>query len=114
MTIATSRKDNSSAATVFYAPTNKGDSLIFVSSSKSEHILNSKINPNCAAAINKDGLEWEGYFVYKIDGNPPYTQEEITFKEGKPHGEWIEYYPLKKIRSLTPYKFDKKNGLQIT
>jgi len=86
MTIATSRKDNSSAATVFYAPTNKGDSLIFVSSSKSEHILNSKINPNCAAAINKDGLEWEKIKGLQLKG-------KIELAEQKHWKTYFRRYP---------------------
>ena len=56
----------------------------------------------------------------KLDGIAKYWSEdghlinEVEYLNGLLHGEWIEYYPLKKIKSLTQYKFDKKNGLQIT
>jgi uncharacterized protein YhbP (UPF0306 family) len=59
MTLATVGKKSISAAAVFYAETKKYDSLLFVSSPKSEHITNSYVEKKCAATIQNDGLEWE-------------------------------------------------------
>ena len=58
MTLATIGKGKPAAAAVFYAPIKKGKSLVFVSSEKSEHIINSKDNNSCAVTIQDDGLEW--------------------------------------------------------
>ena len=59
MTLATVGKKGISAAAVFYAETRKYDSLLFVSSPKSEHITNSYVEKKCAATIQNNGLEWE-------------------------------------------------------
>ena len=56
----------------------------------------------------------------KLDGVAKYWSEdgylinEVTYFNGLLHGEWIEYYSSKKIKSITQYKFDKKDGLHIT
>ena len=68
MTLATIGKDRPSAAAVFYAPIKKGKSLVFVSSEKSEHILNSSNNSSCAATIQQDGLEWTAIKGLQIKG----------------------------------------------
>ena len=56
----------------------------------------------------------------KLDGVAKYWAEngdlinEVEYLNGLLHGEWKEYYPSKKIKSITNYKFDKKDGLHIT
>ena len=56
----------------------------------------------------------------KINGVAKYWSEEgylineVEYLNGLLHGEWKEYYPSKKIKSVTIYKFNKKDGLQIT
>ena len=69
MTIATAGNEQICAAAVFYVPIKKGKSLIFVSSEKSEHIVNSKKNKYCAATIQEDGLEWNAIKGVQIKGN---------------------------------------------
>ena len=59
MTLATVGEKGASAAAVFYAFSKKKNTLIFISSPKSEHIKNIKKNDKCAATINDDGLDWE-------------------------------------------------------
>jgi len=56
----------------------------------------------------------------KLNGIAKYWSEngdlinEVEYLNGFLHGEWKEYYPSKKIKSVTIYKFDKKDGLQTT
>ena len=56
----------------------------------------------------------------KLDGIAKYWTEEgylineVEYINGLLHGDWKEYYPSKKIKSLSQYKFDKKDGLQVT
>ena len=56
----------------------------------------------------------------KLNGIAKYWSEEgllineVEYLNGLLHGEWIEYYPSKDIKSVSRYKFDKKDGLQIT
>ena len=57
MTLATVGNGGASAAAVFYAPIKKCKSLIFVSSEKSEHIVNSNGNNSCAETIQQDRLK---------------------------------------------------------
>ena len=59
MTLATVGNKVASAAAVFYLPIKNNTSLIFVSKPESEHILNCKMEPRCAATIQDDGLAWE-------------------------------------------------------
>ena len=68
MTLATIGKDRPSAAAVFYAPIKKGKSLVFVSSEKSEHIVNCNDNNSCAATIQQDGLKWTAIKGLQIKG----------------------------------------------
>ena len=68
MTLATIGKDKPAAAAVFYAPIKEGKSLVFVSSEKSEHIINSKNNNSCAVTIQEDGLEWNVIRGLQIKG----------------------------------------------
>ena len=55
----------------------------------------------------------------KINGVSKYWSEdgtlinEVEYLNGILHGTWKEYYPSGKIKSITEYKFDKKDGLQI-
>ncbi len=39
---------------------------------------------------------------------------EVEYLNGLLHGEWKEYYPSGKIKSITQYEFDKKHGVQTT
>jgi len=56
----------------------------------------------------------------KIDGITKYWSEdghlinEVEYLNGLLHGKWKEYYPSEKIKSITMYKFNKKDGLQTT
>ena len=76
MTIATVGNEQISAAAVFYVPIKKGKSLIFVSSEKSEHIVNSKKNKYCAATIQEDGLKWNAIKGVQIKGNVTVAKEK--------------------------------------
>ena len=68
MTLATVGSGGASAAAVFYTPIKKCKSLIFVSSEKSEHIVNSNDNNSCAATIQQDGLKWTAIKGLQIKG----------------------------------------------
>ena len=59
MTLATVGKNGACAAAVFYAFSKEENAMIFLSSPKSEHILNLENNDKCAATIQEDGLDWE-------------------------------------------------------
>ena len=76
MTIATSGNQGSAAAAVFYAPSEDNRTLIFVSNSKSEHIKNSVVNPNCAATIHKDEMNWEEIRGLQIKGKIEPAEKE--------------------------------------
>ena len=56
------------AAAVFYAPIKECKSLVFVSSEKSEHIVNSSGDNSCAATIQQDGLKWTAIKGLQIKG----------------------------------------------
>ena len=38
----------------------------------------------------------------------------MQYLNGLLHGDWKEYYPSGEIKSITQYKFDKKDGSQAT
>ena len=68
LTLATSNNGKPAAAAVFYTYVKDENSLLFVSSKKSEHIVNCKEKPNCAATIQEDGLEWNVIKGIQIKG----------------------------------------------
>ena len=56
----------------------------------------------------------------KLNGVAKYWSEEgnlineVEYLNGLLHGEWKEYFPSSEIKSISRYKFDKKDGLQVT
>ena len=56
----------------------------------------------------------------KLNGVAKYWSEEgdlineVEYFNGLLHGEWREYFPSSGIKSVSRYKFDKKDGLQVT
>ncbi len=100
MTLATIGKDRPSAAAVFYAPIKKGKSLLFVSSEKSEHIINSKKNNSCAVTIQEDGLEWNVIRGLQIKGN-------IVLANEKYWNDYFERYDYIKSDSTLSKALEK-------
>ncbi len=100
MTLATIGKDRPSAAAVFYAPIKKGKSLLFVSSEKSEHIINSKKNNSCAVTIQEDGLEWNVIRGIQIKGN-------IVLANEKHWNDYFERYDYIKSDSTLSKALEK-------
>ena len=100
MTLATIGKDRPSAAAVFYAPIKKGKSLVFVSSEKSEHIVNSKNNNSCAVTIQEDGLEWNVIKGIQIKGN-------IILANEKYWNDYLERYDYIKSDSTLSKALEK-------
>ena len=100
MTLATIGKDGPSAAAVFYAPIKKGKSLVFVSSEKSEHIINSKKNNSCAVTIQEDGLEWNVIRGLQIKGN-------IVLANEKYWNDYFERYDYIKSDSTLSKALEK-------
>ena len=86
MTLATNGKEGIGAAAVFYASIKKSTSLIFVSNPKSEHIENCRKNPNCAATIQEDGLEWSVIKGVQLKGT-------ISLANKIHWNEYFEKYP---------------------
>jgi len=87
MTLATNGKDGVGAAAVFYAPTSKSNSLVFVSSPESEHIKNSKITKECAATVQEDGLKWDIIKGLQMKGRVNKAEEKYweTYFEKYPY-----------------------------
>ena len=100
MTLATIGKDRPSAAAVFYAPIKKGKSLVFVSSEKSEHIVNSKNNNSCAVTIQEDGLELNVIKGIQIKGN-------IILANEKYWNDYLERYDYIKSDSTLSKALEK-------
>ncbi|MBE27902.1 MAG: pyridoxamine 5'-phosphate oxidase [Euryarchaeota archaeon] len=86
LTLATSNGQKPAAAAVFYTYIKNDNLLLFVSSKKSEHIMNCKEQPNCAATIQEDGLEWSVIKGLQIKG-------EISLAEDKYWNDYFEKYP---------------------
>ncbi len=100
MTLATIGKDRPSAAAVFYAPIKNGKSLVFVSSEKSEHIVNSKNNNSCAVTIQEDGQEWNVIRGIQIKGN-------IILANEKYWNDYLERYDYIKSDSTLSKALEK-------
>ena len=86
MTLATNGKERIGAAAVFYVSIKKSTSLIFVSNPKSEHIENCRKNPNYAATIQEDGLEWSVIKGFQLKGT-------ISLANKIHWNEYFEKYP---------------------
>ena len=107
MTLATVGKSGACAAAVFYAFSEKENAMIFLSSPKSEHILNLENDGRCAATIQEDGLDWEMIKGIQIKGNVELASEEYwdlyyekypfvkTDEKLKPYLERVKLYLLK-------------------
>ena len=107
MTLATVGKSGACAAAVFYAFSEKENAMIFLSSPKSEHILNLENDDRCAATIQEDGLDWEMIKGIQIKGNVELASEEYwdlyyekypfvkTDEKLKPYLERVKLYLLK-------------------
>ena len=100
MTLATVGNGGASAAAVFYAPIKKCKSLIFVSSEKSEHIVNSNDNNSCAATIQQDGLKWTAIKGLQIKG-------KIAIANEKYWNEYFEKYDYIKTDSTLSQALEK-------
>ena len=38
---------------------------------------------------------------------------EVHYQNGMIHGEWRDYYKTGEVSSITMYKYDKKDGLEV-
>ena len=120
MTLATVGKNGACAAAVFYAFSKEENAMIFLSSPKSEHILNLENNNKCAATIQEDGLDWEIIKGIQIKGNVELASEKYwhlyygkypfvkTDEKLKPYLERVKLYLLK-IKWIR--LIDNKTGL---
>ena len=107
MTLATVGKNGACAAAVFYAFSKEENAMIFLSSPKSEHILNLENNDKCEATIQEDGLDWEIIKGIQIKGNVELASEKYwdlyyrkypfvkTDEKLKPYLERVKLYLLK-------------------
>lgn len=107
MTLATVGENGACAAAVFYAFSEKENAMIFLSSPKSEHILNLESNNRCAATLQENGLEWEMIKGIQIKGNVKLASEKYwnlyyekypfveTDEKLKPYLERVKLYMLK-------------------
>ncbi len=86
LTLATSNNGKPAAAAVFYTYVTGDNILLFVSSKKSEHIINCNEQPNCAVTIQEDGLEWNVIKGIQLKG-------EIGLAEEKYWNHYFEKYP---------------------
>ena len=105
---------------VFYAFSKEENAMIFLSSPKSEHILNLENNDKCAATIQEDGLDWEIIKGIQIKGNVELASEKYwhlyyekypfvkTDEKLKPYLERVKLYLLK-IKWIR--LIDNKTGL---
>ena len=100
MTLATNGKEGIGAAAVFYASIKKSTSLIFVSNPKSEHIENCRKNPNCAATIQEDGLEWSVIKGVQLKGT-------ISLANKIHWNEYFEKYPYIKSDEVLSKALEK-------
>ena len=95
MTLATVGNKVASAAAVFYLPIKNNTSLIFVSKPESEHILNCKMEPRCAATIQDDGQAWEVIKGAQLKGT-------VNVAEEKYWTNYLEKYPyIKNNKTLS-------------
>ena len=120
MTLATVGKNGACAAAVFYAFSKEENAMIFLSSPKSEHILNLENNDKCAATIQEDGLDWDIIKGIQIKGNVELASEKYwdlyygkypfvkTDEKLKPYLERVKLYLLK-IKWIR--LIDNKTGL---
>ena len=107
LTLATVGENGACAAAVFYAFSEKENAMIFLSSPKSEHILNLESNNRCAATLQENGLEWEMIKGIQIKGNVKLASEKYwnlyyekypfveTDEKLKPYLERVKLYMLK-------------------
>ncbi|MFL2941860.1 MAG: pyridoxamine 5'-phosphate oxidase family protein [Candidatus Poseidoniales archaeon] len=107
MTLATVGENGACAAAVFYAFSEKENAMIFLSSPKSEHILNLESNNRCAATLQENGLGWEMIKGIQIKGNVKLASEKYwnlyyekypfveTDEKLKPYLERVKLYMLK-------------------
>ena len=107
MTLATIGKTGACAAAVFYAFSEDEKAMIFLSSPKSEHILNLDNNDKCAATIQENGLDWEIIKGIQLKGNVELANEKYwdlyykkypfveTDEKLRPYLERVKLYMLK-------------------
>ena len=100
MTLATIGNNGPAAAAVFYAPIKECKSLVFVSSEKSEHIVNSSSDNSCAATIQQDGLKWTAIKGLQIKG-------KIAIANEKYWNEYFEKYDYIKTDSTLSQALEK-------
>ncbi len=100
MTLATVGNKVASAAAVFYLPIKNNTSLIFVSKPESEHILNCKMEPRCAATIQDEGLAWEVIKGAQLKGT-------VNVAEEKYWTNYFEKYPYIKTNETLSKTLEK-------
>ncbi|MEQ9618409.1 MAG: pyridoxamine 5'-phosphate oxidase family protein [Deltaproteobacteria bacterium] len=76
MSLATLCRNFPCAASLFYA--SDGFVLYFLSRPESRHVINILLNPNVAATINKDYLEWRNITGLQIVGKASRVPPEET------------------------------------
>ena len=95
LTLATGKKHDIFAAALFYVATEKGNSLLFVSNPKSDHIVNLNENPRCAATIQENNLDWERIKGVQLRG-------EIEIAEDKCWEQYLGKFDyISKSKTLT-------------